>query len=277
MKAQCISANETAQDLRGAGKLLEARAQLALCVAESCPGPVRQDCAVRLVEIDKAQPTLVIVAQDASGTDVGGVRATIDGKPQAAEINGTAIQLDPGEHRLVLEAAGHPPVEKTLVLHEGEKNRREVVTFAGGPAPAPATTVESTPTPDQAHENPTTASAPSGKTQRMIALGVGGAGAVGLIVGGVFAFVAKSTYDHAINSECGSAVGYASSTSCSAQGSSDVQSAYGQATAATVSVIVGAALVGAGAALYFTAPKAGISAGASVGSGTATVSLRGAW
>src|SRR5579862_3570681 len=123
-KAECIAANEGAQDLRGSGKLLEARAQLAVCIAQSCPGAIRQDCVQRLSDVEKALPTLILIAKDSTGNDVGGVHATIDGKAVAQELNGTAMPLDPGEHKIVLEAAGLPRTEKTLVLHEGEKARR---------------------------------------------------------------------------------------------------------------------------------------------------------
>jgi hypothetical protein len=58
-KAQCIASNDHAQEFRQAGKLSKAREQLLICVAQSCPGPVREDCAQRLDELDKAMPTIV--------------------------------------------------------------------------------------------------------------------------------------------------------------------------------------------------------------------------
>jgi len=272
-KAACIAANESAQDLRGAGKLIEARAQLATCVSESCPGPVRQDCAARLADVDKALPTLVLVAKDASDGDLAGVRATIDGKALAGVLNGTAIPLDPGEHHVVLEADGHPKAEKTLVLHEGEKARREVVVFAApaqaAPAPTEAPAPEAAPPPaaqDQA------SSEPPGHTQRLIGLAVGGVGAVGLVVGSILGLVAKSTYDRGFKDECHS------QTACTnAQGVSDVQSANGQATAATVGFVAGGVLLAAGAAVYLTAPRAEVAVGPAVGSSSAGLSIRGTW
>ncbi len=279
-KAQCIAANEGAQDLRGAGKLLEARAQLALCVAESCPGAVRQDCAQRLADVDKALPSLVLVAKDAAGNDLGGVRATIDGKPLADALNGSAVPVDPGEHHLVLESIGLPSVAKTLILHEGEKGRREVVVFgeaAGGATTAPEAGA-SPPPPEQRDAPSSSAPSPPGDTQRKVAIVLGAVGAVGLVVGGIFGIVAKSSFDHAKGSECGTSVRYASSAMCTQAGVSDVQGAYDQATVATVGMIAGAALLGAGAYFYLSAPKAGeVAIVPTAGPGSAGLSMRGAW
>lgn len=272
-KAACIAANESAQDLRGAGKLLEARSQLAVCVSETCPGPVRQDCAARLADVDKALPTLVLVAKDASDGNLAGVRATIDGKALAGTLNGTAIPLDPGEHHVVLEADGQARVEKTLVLHEGEKARREVVVFAApapaAPAPTEAPSPEAAP-PDAAAEQ--APGAPPGHTQRLIGLALGGVGAVGVVVGGILGLVAKSTYDHGFNDEC-----HGQTQCSSAQGVSDVQSANGQATASTVGFVAGGVLLAAGAAVYLTAPRGEVAVGPAVGSGAAGLSVRGTW
>lgn len=75
-KQECVAANEAAQDLRRAGKLRDARKKLELCVAEICPKAVREDCAQRLDDLDKAarenQPETsdkTVVAQSALGAD----------------------------------------------------------------------------------------------------------------------------------------------------------------------------------------------------------------
>ncbi len=124
-KAECIAASESGQDLRHAGKLNDARTQFAVCVAASCPGPIRDDCAQRLNEIGKATPSVVFEVKDATGNDVPGVAITMDGQSVAGV--GTAIELDPGEHTFSFEVAGLPKIEKRLVIAEGVKQRREVV------------------------------------------------------------------------------------------------------------------------------------------------------
>jgi hypothetical protein len=309
-KAECIAANEQAQDLRGSGKLLEARAQLAVCIAQSCPGAIRQDCVLRLGDVEKALPTLVLIARDSSGNDVGGVHATIDGKAVSHDLNGTAMPLDPGEHKIVLEAAGLPRTEKTVVLHEGEKARREVVTFsAGQPAGAGAAGASGGSKPPAAeakHESgghdavggggagagaqdtgtsstgatepvppPSSAGADAphpGHTQRLIGVSMAGAGLVGIVIGSIFGIVTKSTYHQGFDIDCGG------STRCSSKGFSEVQSAYDQATISTVGFIAGGVLLAGGAAIYFTAPRAGeVAIAPSLGDRGAGLTMRGAW
>jgi hypothetical protein len=129
---QCLAANDSAQDLRKAGKLHAAREKLALCLAASCPGPVRADCSERLTEIGRAMPSVVLDVKDAGGNDVSAVRVTLDGEKIADRVNGAAIEVDPGEHRFVFVAEGAPSVEKIVIAKEGDKERRVDVVVAQG-------------------------------------------------------------------------------------------------------------------------------------------------
>jgi serine/threonine-protein kinase len=117
-------------------------------------------------------------------------------------------------------------------------------------------------------------SSSDGDTQRTIALVLGGAGVVGLIVGSVLGLVSKSTYDHALQSECGG-----NPNACSTQGAQDGQGAHSQATISTVGFIAGGTLLAGGAVLYFTAPKtSGVVIGAgSFGTGGTGMIVRGSW
>lgn len=289
-KEACIAANESAQDLQTAGKLRDARSKLLVCVAESCPGPLRQDCTQRLADVDRAAPTVVFVAKDAAGADLSAVRVTMDGHVLVDSLNGTAIPVDPGEHRFFFEAAGLPLLDRTLTLRAGEKDRREFVVFGGAalpggapPAPAQAPTAgpPGPPGPEPAAPGrpaETTSTSRTGSSQRMIGLVLGGAGAVGLVVGGVFGILTKTTYDHALGSECGLAAGYADAKTCTAAGAQDVQSSHDLATVSTVGFVAGAALLGGGAYLFFTAPKASaVSLAPAVGARSAGLSVRGSF
>ncbi len=138
-KEQCIAANEAVQYLREAHKLREAREKLLLCVSEACPGPVREDCAQRLDEVAKATPSIVFDVKDASRQRrVGDVKVTMDGQPLAGNA-GAAVELDPGEHTFVFEAAGLAKVEKKFVVVEGVKGRREVIRLGSAKPPEAAT------------------------------------------------------------------------------------------------------------------------------------------
>ncbi len=277
-KQECVAANESAQELRRGGKLRETRAQLSVCISATCPGPVREDCVARLAETEAAVPSVVFDVRDDADRDLSAVRVTMDGQPLADKLDGGAIAVDPGPHHFVFEAQRFRTETRDLVLREGVKNRRErVVLVAAAPATPPggasasgnSGTVGEPPT-EQGHHD--------GSTQRTVGLVLGGAGALGVVVGGIFGIVSKITYDHARSSECGSALGYPSARQCSMAGVADVQTANGQATAATVGFIAGAVLLGAGATVYLTAPKAGdVAVGPAVGSEGAGLVVRGRW
>jgi hypothetical protein len=261
-KMQCIGANNAAQDLRQAGKLGEAREQLLVCVAQSCPGPVRDDCMQRLEELDKATATIVFDVRDAAGNDLSTVTVTMDGKPFAQKVGGAAVAVDPGEHHFTFTAAGLPSTDKTVVLREADKDRRVQVVL-GAPVA----------TPSDAGASPSSSGPSEGSTQRLIGLVVGGAGVVGVVIGGVFGLVAKSTYNNAFQNECGN-----KSNGCSSQGANDGQTAFSQATVSTVGFIAGAALLAGGAVLYFTAPRGGtVAIAPTVGTTGGGLSVAGAW
>jgi serine/threonine-protein kinase len=103
----------------------------------------------------------------------------------------------------------------------------------------------------------------TGQTQRVVGLTVGGAGLAGLVVGVIVGLDAKSKYDDATSS-CGS------NLCASPSGYAEVKSAQNLATAADVSLIVGAAALGAGAIVFFTAPRPKASPAPTLGLGPAS-------
>ena len=272
-KQECVSANEAAQDLLSAGKLREARDRLAVCTADACPTPVRDDCTRRLDVVQKAIPSLLFEVRDESGHPVSAVSVTMDGALLADGLDGAAIPVDPGQHTFVFEVESRPKVTRTLVLQEGERNRRErvalVATTAAAASPEPA----SKRTPPEA---PTPRS--SWGTQRGLGLALGVAGIAGLTLGSVFGLVSKAEYDHALTFDCGPAAGYASPKTCDATGARDVQSAHTQAAVSTAGFFAGGALLAAGAVLYLSAPKGGrLTVESHLGPDRAAIGLRGAW
>lgn len=241
----CVDANEEAQDLRLAGELLAARARLAVCIAPRCPAPVRDDCVERLRAVDEATPTIAFAT--AAGVDRERVMISLDGHPIAAGAAAGPIAVDPGAHAVVFEWEGGALQTATVVVREGEKDHRVDL-----PPPAPSR-------PE------------GGSVQRPVGLVVGGVGLAGLALGGVFAALAKSTDAHALSDECGG-----NPTTCSAAGARDGARAHAQARAATIALVGGGVLLGAGAVIYFTAPGGHrASLGATGGAGRASLSLGG--
>jgi hypothetical protein len=239
-KEQCIAANEAVQYLREGHKLREAHEKLLLCVSDSCPRPVREDCAQRLEEVARATPSIVFDVKDLAGNDVGGVKITMDGQPLTGSA-GAAVELDPGEHTFVFEAAGLPKVEKKLVVVEGVKGRREVIRL-GGSKPTEAATAASAPSREEV------SSRSSGPPMlAWAAFGVGGAGLVFGITAGLAAGGKHST----LQGECDNTAG-----TCAPQYAGDLDAFHTWRTVSTISYVVGALGVAGGAALWFTAPKA---------------------
>lgn len=261
-KQECVSANESAQDLRHAGKLRQARASLAVCTATSCPGAVREDCGHQLRDLEAAQPTVVFEGKDSEGHDLSAVRVSMDGELLVEKLDGTAIAVDPGEHHFEFEAEGLKKTGSTVVVREGEKNRAVRVVLQSPVAPKAVAA-----TPSSSFLDP--------GTRRVVGLTIGGAGVAGVIVGAVFGLMSKSTYDHAV-AECGpQGVHFCSSS----QAMQDRQSAYTQAAVSTVAFIAGGVLAAGGAALFLTAPAGGaeVGVGPSVTTAGGGFTLRGKW
>lgn len=134
--AACIGAAEKAQTLRASGHLLEARASLIVCAADSCPTTVRADCVTWLTEVGKEIPTVVVQAKNAAGEDLADVSVVVDGVKAKSSIDGLPIALDPGSHRIRFESAGRDAVEQTVILRQGERRAVSVTLVVPGVAPA---------------------------------------------------------------------------------------------------------------------------------------------
>lgn len=177
----CLDATEQGQKLRDGGSYLRARERFIACAGEQCPGEVRKSCVAWLEDLDKLVPTVVFGAS-AQGHDVTEMRVTVDGTAVAPRIDGKPVALDPGEHHFRFERPGEQPIEQTLVLRAGEKERLVGVRF--GPEPAPASAA----VPAAAAETPAQPVRPSTTFYALAALGLTSlvAGAVLDISGYVF-------------------------------------------------------------------------------------------
>ncbi len=133
----CLAASDKGQKERDDGHLLEARKQLLLCSRDVCPRLVRSDCEKWASEVQDRMPTIVFGARDSRGADLVDVGVEIDGVTVTTRIDGRAIPVDPGEHRLRLLHEGDTPVEQKVVVREREKGRSIVVDFGAQPQATP--------------------------------------------------------------------------------------------------------------------------------------------
>jgi hypothetical protein len=102
--------------------LLGGRAELLTC-AKACPDELRASCGVWLREIETELPSIVVRAKDSAGHDVLDGSLEIDGKAVPGYLDGTPIELNPGEHTLRVLRPNHPATGESVLLHAGEKLR----------------------------------------------------------------------------------------------------------------------------------------------------------
>lgn len=131
----CEGDHLRAQRARGEGHLVEATEALLLCSAKTCPNLVQQDCTTWLAEVKADTPTIVLDARDERGVAVKTTSVRIDGKDVARGVDGTAIEVNPGEHDVVFTADGLAPVTVRVLAKAGAKNEPVVATFRAEPAP----------------------------------------------------------------------------------------------------------------------------------------------
>lgn len=276
--SQCIAASEQGLELRKAERLIDARKTLAGCATTRCPDEIRTVCEQRINDINGALPTVVFDVTDGAGVPQALTRLTVDGAVATTPLAGKAAPFNPGLHTFRFEVAGQPPLEKKVLLKEGDRDWHESVVI--GPL-APAATAVAPPVAGPAPEAPPPAPPPSappaatqgvGHGQRIAGVVVGSLGVAGLAVGGVFGVMASNKWSNAQNN-CRSGCGPNSSAQ---QDKNDASSA---ATVSTVAFIGGGALVVGGLVLFLTAPS-GSSTGAiqvvpSAGPGEAALFLRG--
>jgi hypothetical protein len=242
-KAQCIDANTKGQDFRRDGRLSAAREQLRMCAAPSCPAIVSDDCTKRLDELERAQPAIVFDAKDGSGRDLSVVKVTVDGAPLAEKLDGTALQVDPGQHVFVFTVPDQTPVTQTFVVKEGDKERRERIVI--GPSLVPPITPQPA---EGGTSSPASESSSGMGTQKMLGLVAGGVGLAGIAMGTVFGVLTLSEASQQ-RTDC------ASATNCArySQAASDHSTGVTDRTISTVGFVAGGALLAGGAVLFFTA------------------------
>jgi hypothetical protein len=125
-----------AQELRLDSRLLEARELLRACTAPACPTLVRTDCGTLLAEIQRAVPTVILELLNPE-LNPKRVQLSVNGQLRPLEF-GQAYEFDAGALKLRVDAPGYEPLEETLIVREGEKNRLVPIRLAlPGPPPLP--------------------------------------------------------------------------------------------------------------------------------------------
>jgi len=204
----------------------------------------------------------------AAGADVPGFEIKLDDAVVGAPSLGIALPIDPGPHRVAASAPGKLPWHASVAIRVGPSQESVVVQpLADAPKEAePLAAPNAPPAADQGSP---------GRTQRIIAYGLGGLGVVGLGLGTAFGLTASSKNDESNSKGCfgNDCIGVAADLR------KDARSA---GTIATVAFAVGGAALAGGAILFFTAPSSKVpsaraSARVSLGPGGALLAIGSAW
>jgi hypothetical protein len=229
-KHECADTSTRAQQERYGGSLLRARELLLECAREECPPIVRTDCARWFPEVETELPSIVVSARSTSGHEVAAVRVLVDGVVVAPRLDGKPFPVDPGPRVFRYEPETGAPIEETVIVHQGEKNRLLHVVL-------PERATPSSPA-------PVAPPLPS----RPLPLGAYGLGGAGILSLGVFAVsgVEGLTGYHHLSDTC--------SPSCA---SSDVSRVRVELNIAGVALGIGIAAVGVATWMLLTrSPRA---------------------
>lgn len=161
-----------------------------------------------------------------------GTRVVRDGTELGSASFGSALPLDPGTHRLVVDADGREPKEFVVTLGERESRALEVM-----PGPARAEQGPVAPLP------PEPSSGSGRKTLGYVLAGVGVAGLVTGIVAGVMVLGDKSTVDANCDDD----------KRCNAEGLDAAERGKTMGIVTTVGLVTGAVGLGAGTYLIVSA------------------------
>ncbi len=184
-RAECVTAHEEGQVARREGHFSRAREAFATCQRDACPAAIRSRCSEYARDLEAAQPTVVVVARDATGADAGGARVSIDGA-QPVDVSGMGLRLNPGKHTFAVTAPGLLPAEKTVTLSEGIKGMQAVITLD----PPHLITLPATPDPAE----------PSKPATAAWAFAIGGG--VSLLAAGALSGAGWGIHEH-LSSTCG--------------------------------------------------------------------------
>jgi hypothetical protein len=209
----------------------------AQAAAEAAGDPERAAVAdTEIRELGSIAARISIRTNDSSDP---GLQVSIDGTDQPRETWHDPRWVDPGPHTIRARSIDRLPWQEQITVEPGA---RYVVAV---PRLLP---VQSSSKPLQAEPLAPAKPPEPGSTQRVTAIVLGVAGGAGLIVAGVLAASARSTFDSTA-SAC------TSNDVCTPEGVSARDSAVARANAATVVTIVSAGVLSAGALLWFTAPS----------------------
>lgn len=233
--ASCSKAHESGQQATRDGQLRKASELYTMCASDdSCPEVIRNDCIALRDETNQALPTVTFLVTDGS-REISNVRVFADDQLLADGLDGRALALDPGRHRLKLLLPRGRVLSSEILLREGEKNR--VITVQAGSHPPAA---DGEPSSSERDRIPPKREVPAAL---WVASGIG-LSAIG--VGTAFALLGRSQEQQVV--DC--------SPSCAPALRSNLENARRDYLVANIAFGVAGASAATALALYLTLPSA---------------------
>ncbi|WP_441292422.1 hypothetical protein ACSRUE_20370 [Sorangium sp. KYC3313] len=206
-------------------------------------------------ERDRLSPRIPRLALSLPPGAPAGTVVQRDGSVLGEAALGVALPVDPGDHRVSIQAPGEPVREQHVTIAAGETKELTLALkdapAARAPAPHPASPTPAI-VPAPAPAPPDAPEAPAGhRTALYLA---GGLGAAGLALGGITGALVlgkKATIDD----HCGRGIQAADPKACDTTGRDAGDSANTLATVSTIGFAVGLAGAGTALVLYLTEPK----------------------
>ena len=211
-------------------------------------------------------PTVTIRVQ---GAEANAVALKIDGASVSSGLLGEPTPLNPGRHRIEGQLGEARAEQEVSLQQRDEKDVLLRFEAAGAASAAAAATPESPPTSDSPPGAPTSASSSPRRTLAWVAVG---AGAAGIVVGGVVAGLAASKRKSLdANPLC------ADDHSCPPSQGGEVNSYNSLRTVSTIGFVAGGVLAATGVVLLLTAPKSSATASASLWLSPTSLKLSGSF
>ncbi|HEY2903379.1 MAG TPA: hypothetical protein VGL59_22535 [Polyangia bacterium] len=146
IRQQCVEAYDNASKFEHGGRLRDAKAMMLVCAQPTCSGVrhgfLRRECLFRHSRLETDIPSVIPLVKTAAGEPVLDVQVTMDGQVLASRADGLAMSIDPGMHEFVFKQGKVTLATQSLVVAQGQHNRRIVVTLpsetGGDDAPANA-------------------------------------------------------------------------------------------------------------------------------------------
>jgi hypothetical protein len=121
---ECVDAHERGQELKSRGELLGARQAFLACNTNAeCPVEVRTSCSEFLETLRRELPSIVLRAEGLNGRDEPLAECRIDNVSMDCGKGGSALEIDPGSHRVDVIALNGQRAQIDIIASVGVKSR----------------------------------------------------------------------------------------------------------------------------------------------------------